>query len=176
MLLKSSFGHSCSPAFKRPQTAAGAYLVRTIVSQTLNGSVGPKPRDCRRSLAKSNLSVRASALRTKSASAFCTSARFVDRIFQASRNWHASSSPSLGRTLRLCLASQSGDGAYFVPRFSYHFKFAVDVPMHAISARPSPLISPTAQPAPAIPPSSSTLFTHCFPSLRYRFTLAPRPR
>src|SRR5271165_517751 len=53
-----------------------------------------------------------------------------------------------------------------VYRFSYHFKFAVDVPMHAMSSRPSPFKSLTAHPAPAIPPSSRTLFTQALPSKR----------
>src|SRR5262249_37992640 len=41
-----------------------------------------------------------------------------------------------------------------VPRFSYHFRFAVDAPMQATSGRPSPFKSATAHPAAAITPSS----------------------
>src|SRR5580704_309107 len=75
-------------------------------------------------------------------------------------------------SVRLVTLSSAGH----IHRFSYHFKFAVEVPMQAMSKRPSPLRSPTAQPAPAIPPSSSTLFTQDLPSNRYMLTLAPLPR
>ena len=41
---------------------------------------------------------------------------------------------------------------YFFPTFSYHFTFAVAVPMQTISTRLSAFRSAAAQPAPAIPP------------------------
>lgn len=43
------------------------------------------------------------------------------------------------------------------PRFSYHFRFAVDEPMHAMSGRPSPFKSEMAHDAAAMLLSSTTL-------------------
>src|SRR5437763_208191 len=51
-------------------------------------------------------------------------------------------------------------GGHFALRFSYHFRFAVAVPMHTTSIRRSPFKSAAAQPAPAMPPSSMTDLSH----------------
>ncbi len=45
---------------------------------------------------------------------------------------------------------------YLLPTFSYHFRFAVAVPMQTTSTRLSALRSAAAQPAAAIDPSSSS--------------------
>src|SRR6266404_3131777 len=47
-------------------------------------------------------------------------------------------------------------GYFAAPRFSYHFKFVVAVPIQTTSGRPSPFKSATAQPAAPMPPSSRT--------------------
>jgi len=52
--------------------------------------------------------------------------------------------------------THSTHSTYFFPTFSYHFRFAVAVPMHTTSTRLSALRSAAAQPAAAIDPSSSS--------------------
>ena len=64
------------------------------------------------------------------------------------------------------LRNRSGRRAYRFPRFSYHLRFAVAVPMHAMSMRPSPLKSAAVQPAAAMPPSSSVDRDHVAPVAR----------
>src|SRR5262249_7957761 len=53
---------------------------------------------------------------------------------------------------------------HLFPVFSYHFRFAVAVPMQTMSTRLSALRSAAAHPAPAIPPSSMTRFDQLAPS------------